>query len=45
MSSLNSAMMKKKKSKKIDLFIEPHVDDHYDWFAPNKASGFTQPGL
>ena len=26
-------------------FIKPDTLDHYDWFAPNKASGLTQAGL
>ena len=26
-------------------FIEPDIIDHYDWFAPRKASGLTQAGL
>ena len=26
-------------------FIEPNIIDHYDWFAPRKASGLTQAGL
>ena len=25
-------------------FIEPHIIDHYDWFAPSKASGLHRLG-